>query len=59
MRGLGRALAASIAALAVLAGTFDEPSFRQSAFTLFLFLGCAGAFGRQFRAIQSVDCPVN
>jgi hypothetical protein len=43
MRGLGQALAASIAALAVSAGTFDELSFRQSAFTLFLLLGCAGA----------------
>jgi hypothetical protein len=43
MRGLGQALAASIAALAVSAATFDELSFRQSAFTLFLLLGCAGA----------------
>jgi hypothetical protein len=43
MRGLGQALAASIAAFAVAAGTFDELSFRQSAFTFFLLLGCAGA----------------
>ena len=43
MRGLGQALAASIAALAISAATFDELSFRQAAFTLFLLLGCAGA----------------
>jgi polysaccharide biosynthesis protein PslJ len=43
MRGLGQALAASIAAFAISAATFDELSFRQSAFTLFLLLGCAGA----------------
>jgi O-antigen ligase len=43
IRGLGQALAASIAALAVSAATFDELSFRQAAFTLFLLLGCAGA----------------
>jgi hypothetical protein len=43
MRGLGQALAAGIAALAVSAATFDELGFRQSAFTLFLLLGCAGA----------------
>jgi hypothetical protein len=43
MRGLGQALAASIAAFAISAATFDELSFRQAAFTLFLVLGCAGA----------------
>ena len=43
MRGLGQALAASIAALAISAAIFDELSFRQAAFTLFLLLGCAGA----------------
>jgi hypothetical protein len=43
MRGLGEALAASIAAFAISAAIFDELSFRQSAFTLFLLLGCAGA----------------
>ena len=43
MRGLGQALAASIAAFAISAATFDELSFRQAAFTLFLLLGCAGA----------------
>ena len=35
MRGLGQALAASIAAFAISAATFDELSFRQAAFTLF------------------------
>jgi hypothetical protein len=43
LRGLGQALAASIAAFALTAGTFDELSFRQSAFTFFLLFGCAGA----------------
>ena len=43
LRGLGQALAGSIAALAVSALTFDELSFRQTRFTLFLLLGCAGA----------------
>lgn len=43
LRGLGQALAASIAAFAVTAATFDELGFRQAAFTLFLVLGCAGA----------------
>jgi hypothetical protein len=46
MRGLGQALAASIAAFAISAATFDELSFRQAAFTLFLLLGCAGALWR-------------
>jgi polysaccharide biosynthesis protein PslJ len=43
MRGLGQALAASIATFAISAAIFDELSFRQAAFTLFLLLGCAGA----------------
>lgn len=42
-RSLGQALAAGIAALAVAAGTFDELGFRQTAFALFFFIGCAGA----------------
>jgi polysaccharide biosynthesis protein PslJ len=49
MRGLGQALAASIAAFAIAAGTFDELSFRQAAFTLFLLLGCAGALWSELR----------
>lgn len=43
LRGLGQALAASIAAFAACGATFDELSFRQSGFTVFLLLGCAGA----------------
>jgi hypothetical protein len=43
LRSLGQALAGSIATFAVCAGTFDELSFRQSAFIFFLLLGCAGA----------------
>jgi hypothetical protein len=43
LRGLGQAIAGSIAALAVSAATFDELSFRQTGFLLFLLLGCAGA----------------
>jgi hypothetical protein len=49
MRGLGQALAASIAAFAISAATFDELSFRQAAFTLFLLLGCAGALWSMVR----------
>lgn len=43
LRGLAQALAGSIAALGASALTFDELSFRQTGFTLFLLLGCAGA----------------
>ncbi len=43
IRGLGQAMSASIAALAVGAATFDEASFRQTAFLLFLLVGCSGA----------------
>lgn len=43
VRGLGQAVAASIAVLAVGAATFDELSFRQTALLLFLLVGCAGA----------------
>jgi polysaccharide biosynthesis protein PslJ len=50
MRGLGQALAASIAAFAISAATFDELSFRQAAFTLFLLLGCTGALWSMVQA---------
>lgn len=43
-RGLGQALAAAIAALASSAATFDELSFHQTGFTLFLLVGCAGVY---------------
>jgi O-antigen ligase len=49
-RSLGQALAAGIAALAVSAFTFDEFGFKQSAFLLFLLVGCAGALWRMTRA---------
>jgi hypothetical protein len=39
----GQALAATIAAFGVAAIAFDALSFKQSAFLLFLLLGCAGA----------------
>ncbi len=42
-RGLGQALAACIGALGASAVTFDELSFHQTGFTLFLLVGCAGA----------------
>jgi O-antigen ligase len=42
-RDLCQALCGSILALAVAAGTFDEMTFRQCSFLLFLLLGCAGA----------------
>ncbi|MDF1603450.1 O-antigen ligase family protein [Nocardioides sp. YIM 152315] len=43
LRGLAQALVGAIAALAVSAVTFDELGFLQTAFVLFLLLGCAGA----------------
>lgn len=42
-KSLGQALAASLAGLAAAAGTFDELSFRQTGFLIFLLLGCAGS----------------
>ncbi|QIM21698.1 O-antigen ligase family protein [Phycicoccus sp. HDW14] len=47
LRSLGQALAGSIAALAAAAGTFDELSFKQTGFTLFLLVGAAGALWSQ------------
>ncbi|HMM93451.1 O-antigen ligase family protein [Phycicoccus sp.] len=52
LRSLGQALAGSIAGLAAAAGTFDELSFKQTGFTLFLLLGAAGALWS-----QSADRP--
>lgn len=43
LRSEGQALAATIAALGVAAIAFDALSFKQSAFLLFLVIGCAGA----------------
>jgi hypothetical protein len=43
LRSEAQAMAATIVALAVAALTFDALSFRQSAFLLFLMIGCAGA----------------
>jgi hypothetical protein len=43
VRGLGQALAGSIAALGASLALFDGLSFRQLSFTLFLLIGCAGA----------------
>lgn len=43
VRGLGQALAGSIAVLAAGAATFDELSFRQTSLLLLLLVGCAGA----------------
>ena len=48
-RGLGQAIAASLAAFAVAAVTFDELSFRQAAFTVFMLLGCAGSLWSQLQ----------
>ncbi|AKU15926.1 hypothetical protein VV02_08785 [Luteipulveratus mongoliensis] len=42
-RDLGQAIAAAISCLAISALTFDEFSFLQCAFVLFLLVGCAGA----------------
>ena len=42
-RSLGQALAAAIAGLAITGGTFDQMSFRQSQFLVFLLIGCAGS----------------
>jgi hypothetical protein len=43
LRSEAQALAATIASLAAAAVVFDSLSFRQSAFVLFLVIGCAGA----------------
>lgn len=43
LRSEGQALVATIAAFAAAAITYDALSFRQSAFLLFLVIGCAGA----------------
>lgn len=43
LRSEGQALTATIAALGVAAIAFDAFSFKQSAFLLFLVIGCAGA----------------
>jgi hypothetical protein len=43
-RGLGQALAGSIAALAAAGATFDELSFHQTGFLIFLLVGAAGAY---------------
>jgi O-antigen ligase len=43
LRGLAQAIVAAIGALGVSAVTFDELGFLQTAFVLFLLLGCAGA----------------
>ncbi|GAB3048384.1 hypothetical protein GCM10027053_03150 [Intrasporangium mesophilum] len=54
-RGLGQALAASIAAVAISAATFDEFSFRQTFFTFALVLGCAGALWGIARAREEAS----
>ncbi|EON22944.1 O-antigen polymerase [Nocardioides sp. CF8] len=43
LRSEGQAMAATLAALSFAALTYDALSFRQSAFLLFLVIGCAGA----------------
>jgi polysaccharide biosynthesis protein PslJ len=43
LRGLAQAIVGAIGALGVSAVTFDELGFLQTAFVLFLLLGCAGA----------------
>ncbi len=42
-RSLGQALAAGIAGLAAAGATFDELSFNQTSYLLFLMVGCAAA----------------
>ena len=54
LRSEGQALAATIAALAVAALAFDALSFRQSAFLLFLVIGCAGAHWSLVRHLPKV-----
>ncbi|CAN7490573.1 O-antigen ligase family protein [Terrabacter sp. LjRoot27] len=53
-RDLAQALSGSILALAVAAGTFDELTFRQCSFLLFLLLGCAGALWTVARRAETV-----
>ena len=51
-RSLGQALAGSVAALAVSAGTFDEFGFHETVFILFILLGCIGALWTHTRNAQ-------
>jgi len=50
VRHMGRAIAAAIAALMVSTATFTAFSYRILLFTLFLLVGCAGAFHRLTRS---------
>lgn len=56
-RGLGQALSASIAALAAGAALFDELSFRQTGFLLFLLFGVSGALWTIVRRGAASDEP--
>ncbi len=54
LRSEGQALAATIAALGAASFVFDAMSFRQSAFLLFLVIGCAGAHWSLVRDLPKV-----
>lgn len=54
LRSEAQALAAAIAALGVAGLVFDLLSFRQSAFLLFLLIGCAGAHWSLVRSLPKV-----
>jgi O-antigen ligase len=54
-RSLGQALAGSIASLAVSSITFDELSFRQTGFLVFLLCGCAGTLWSMTRRAAAGD----
>lgn len=59
LRSEGQALAATIAALGVAAIAFDAMSFKQSAFLLFLLLGCAGARWSMVRDLPKLHSRPN
>ena len=54
LRSEAQALAATLAALAAASIIFDALSFRQSAFLLFLAIGCAGAHWSLVRDLPKV-----
>lgn len=53
-RSLGQALAGSLAALGISCLTFDELSFKQTGFLVFLLAGCAGALWSMARHQEDV-----
>jgi O-antigen ligase len=56
-RSLGQSIAGALAALAVSGATFDELSFKQTGFLVFLLAGCAGALWSMTRGAHGEGAP--